>query len=78
MASGGADAIAAVWDLDTLACIRTCTQMDGEIKTLSISHDSQYLAYAGEQDMVVIEALQEGLLLVNLYHLLLEGWYRSA
>ncbi|BDA45109.1 THO complex subunit 3 [Coccomyxa sp. Obi] len=60
MASGGADAIAAVWDLETLACIRTCTQMDGEIKTLSISHDSQYLAYAGEQDMVVIEALQEG------------------
>ncbi|EIE21065.1 WD40 repeat-like protein [Coccomyxa subellipsoidea C-169] len=60
LASGGADAIAAVWDLETLSCIRTCTQMDGEIKTLSISHDSQYLAYAGEQDMVVIEALQEG------------------
>ena len=62
MASGGADAIAAVWDLESLACIRTCTQMDGEVKTLSISHDSQYLAYAGEQDMVVIEALQEGVL----------------
>lgn len=60
LASGGQDGLAAVWDLDTLACIRTCTQMDGEIKTLSISHDSQYLAYAGEQDMVVIEALQEG------------------
>jgi WD40 repeat protein len=60
VASGGADGVAAVWDLNSFSCVRTCTQMDGEVKTLSISHDSQYLAYAGEQEAVFIEALQEG------------------
>ena len=50
----------ALWDLDTMACERTCTHMDGGVKTVSISHDSQYVAYAGEQDYLVIESLQGG------------------
>ena len=50
----------ALWDLDTMACERTCTHMDGGVKTVSISHDSQYVAYAGEQDCLVMESLQGG------------------
>jgi WD40 repeat protein len=60
LVSGGADSVAAVWDLSALACVRACTQLDGEVKTSSISADSQYLAYAGDQDAVIIEALQDG------------------
>lgn len=50
----------ALWDLDTMACERTCTHMDGGVKTVSISHDSHYVAYAGEQDYLVMESLQGG------------------
>ena len=60
LVSGGADATAAVWDLGALACVRACTQLDGEVKTSSVSADSQFLAYAGDQDAVVIEALRDG------------------
>ena len=60
MASGGEDGSVALWDLDTMACDRTCTHMDGEVKTVSISHDSQYVAYAGEQDYLVMESIQGG------------------
>ena len=59
LVSGGADAVAAVWDLSAMACVRTCVQLDGEVKTSSTSADSRWLAYAGDQDAVVIEALQE-------------------
>ena len=60
MASGGEDGSVALWDLDSMACERACTHMDGQVKTVSISHDSQYVAYAGEQDYLVMESLQGG------------------
>ena len=60
--SGGADSVAAVWDLSALACVRACTQLDGEVKTSSVSADSQFLAYAGDQDAVIIESLSDGAL----------------
>ena len=60
MASGAEDGSVALWDLDTMACDRMCTHMDGEVKTVSISHDSQYVAYAGEQDFFVMESMQAG------------------
>ena len=60
MASGAEDGSVALWDLDTMACERTCTHMDGGVKTVSISHDSQYVAYAGEQDYLVMESIQGG------------------
>ena len=50
----------ALWNLDSMACERTCTHMDGQVKTVSISHDSQYVAYAGEQDYLLMESLQAG------------------
>ena len=60
MASGGEDGSVALWNLDSMTCERTCTHMDGQVKTVSISHDSQYVAYAGEQDYLVMESLQGG------------------
>ena len=60
MASGGEDGSVALWNLDSMACERTCTHMDGQVKTVSISHDSQYVAYAGEQDYLIMESLQGG------------------
>ena len=60
MASGAEDGSVALWDLDTMACAHTCTHMDGGVKTVSISHDSQYVAYAGEQDYLVMESIQGG------------------
>jgi WD40 repeat protein len=60
MASGSEDGSVSLWDLDTMACARACTHMDGGVKSVSISHDSQYVAYAGEQDYFVLESLQAG------------------
>ncbi len=65
MASGAEDGSVALWDLDTMACARTCTHMDGGVKTVSISHDSQYVAYAGEQDYLVMESIQGGNLIAS-------------
>jgi len=43
-ATGGGDAIASVWDLDTFLCKSTAARMDGSIKSLSFSCDGEMLA----------------------------------
>lgn len=48
MVSGGGDAILSVWDLNSVACVRTVTRMDGPVKDVSISRCGQYVAYASE------------------------------
>ena len=37
-----------LWDLTSMACVRTITRMDGAIRDLSLTRDGQYVAYAAE------------------------------
>jgi len=48
LASGGGDALVSLWDLTSMACVRTLTRMDGAIRDMSITRDGNYVAYAAE------------------------------
>ena len=48
LASGGGDALVSIWDLTSMACVRTLTRMDGPVRDLSVTRDGQYVAYASE------------------------------
>ena len=59
-ATGGGDALVTIWDLDDLVCLRTYARMDMPVRTVSISHDSRYLAYASEDSTIGIVSVQTG------------------
>lgn len=48
MATGGMDATVTLWDMESLVCVRTVSATDSAVHTLSFSHDSKYLAFAGD------------------------------
>ncbi len=58
--SGGADGLAAAWDLDAMACPRTLTALDQAVTALSVSADGAHVAYGGAQEFVPIDALEPG------------------
>ena len=62
MASGGGDALVSIWDLSSVACVRTLTRMDGPIRDLSLSKDGQYVAYGTEPlpavDTTVLQSIK--------------------
>jgi len=58
--SGGADGLAAAWDLDAMACPRTLTALDQAVTALSVSADGGHVAYGGAQEFVPIDALEPG------------------
>ncbi|KAK9811897.1 hypothetical protein WJX72_012063 [[Myrmecia] bisecta] len=63
LASGADDGIVSLWDLESMACIRTSIKMDGHVWTSSFSHDSQYLAYTASENQdthVNIESVATG------------------
>mmetsp|Transcript_25471 Transcript_25471/g.71224 ORF Transcript_25471/g.71224 Transcript_25471/m.71224 type:complete len:318 (-) Transcript_25471:351-1304(-) len=59
-ATGGADALVSLWDLDELICMRTFIRMDTAVRTLSFSHDSQHLAFAAEDNIIEIADVESG------------------
>ena len=63
LASGGADALISLWDLGSLACVRTLAALDSPVRTLGFSHDSSHLAYATDDALIDVVALGSGMLM---------------
>ncbi|KAG0289849.1 hypothetical protein BGZ98_003690, partial [Dissophora globulifera] len=48
LATGSADALVNLWDLDEYICVRTFGKLDWPIRTISFSFDGEFLASASE------------------------------
>ena len=59
-AVGGADAMVSVWDATELCCVRTCTRLEWPVRTLSFSHDCQYLASGSEDKVFDVASVATG------------------
>jgi len=59
-AVGSADALGSLWDLEEMVCIRTFGRLSWPIRTLSFSHDSQFLALASEDHIIDIAHVESG------------------
>ncbi len=59
-AVGSADALASVWDLAELLCVRTCARMEFPVRCVSFSHDGALLACSGEDAHIDIAAVATG------------------
>jgi len=57
-ATGSADALVSLWDLDELVCVRTFSRLDWPVRTLSFSHDGEMLA-SGSEDLIIDIAMVE-------------------
>jgi len=60
IATGGADAMVALLDINELACVRTFARLDSPIRTLSFSHDGKYIASASEDTRIDISYVDTG------------------
>ncbi len=60
VATGGADAAACLWDASDFVCVRSYYSMDYPPRALAFSHDSRYLAMAGEDTAVFVEDVESG------------------
>lgn len=52
LASGGADALVSLWDLDSGVCARTFARQDNPVRSVSFSPDSRHLAVASEDYVI--------------------------
>lgn len=59
-ATGAADALASLWDVKTLSCLRTFSRLEWPVRTLSFNHDSQLLASASEDHFIDIAHVETG------------------
>jgi THO complex subunit 3 len=57
VATGGADAVACLWDAEDLVCLRSFYSMDRPVRALAFSHDSAFLAMTGEDPCVLVEGV---------------------
>ena len=60
VATGGADATACVWCAKDFICLRSYYCMDFPARALGFSHDSRYLAMAGEDPCIFVEDVENG------------------
>ncbi|XP_054265480.1 THO complex subunit 3 isoform X1 [Macrosteles quadrilineatus] len=59
-ATGSADALVSLWDVEELACVRTFSRLDWPVRTISFSHNGQLLASASEDLMIDIAEVETG------------------
>jgi len=59
-AVGSADALVSLWDLDEMVCVRSFGSLSWPIRTLSFSHDSQFIALASEDHIIDIANVETG------------------
>lgn len=60
LATGGADALACLWDARDGICLRSYYRSDYPIRSLSFSHNSRYLSIAGDESGLDIENVETG------------------
>lgn len=60
LATGGADAMVTLWDVDEMVCVRTFPRLESPIRTLSFSYNSQFIASASEDLKVDISDVDTG------------------
>ncbi|XP_071793248.1 THO complex subunit 3-like [Asterias amurensis] len=59
-ATGSADALASLWDVEELVCLRTFARLDWPVRTLSFSYDGKMLASASEDLAIDIANVETG------------------
>lgn len=60
LAVGGSDALVSLWDLEEFICVQTFSKLDWPVRTLSFSHDGQYIASASEETAIDISHVETG------------------
>eukprot|EP00545_Synedropsis_sp_CCMP1620_P013777 CAMPEP_0119004654 /NCGR_PEP_ID=MMETSP1176-20130426/1273_1 /TAXON_ID=265551 /ORGANISM="Synedropsis recta cf, Strain CCMP1620" /LENGTH=336 /DNA_ID=CAMNT_0006956389 /DNA_START=57 /DNA_END=1064 /DNA_ORIENTATION=- len=60
LATGGSDAIVGLWDTKDMVCTHTITRRTKFIRSVSFSHDSQYVASSTEEDGIDIASADDG------------------
>lgn len=59
-ATGSADALVSLWDVEELACLRTFSRLDWPVRTISFSHDGRLLASASEDLVIDVGEVETG------------------
>uniref|UniRef100_T1IIV0 Uncharacterized protein n=1 Tax=Strigamia maritima TaxID=126957 RepID=T1IIV0_STRMM len=59
-ATGSADALVSLWDVEELVCVRTFSRLDWPVRTISFSHDGKMLASASEDLLIDIAEVETG------------------
>ncbi|XP_065890171.1 THO complex subunit 3-like [Dysidea avara] len=59
-ATGSADALVSLWDVDELVCIRTFSRLDWPIRAMSFNHDGKLIASSSEDLVVDIAHVETG------------------
>lgn len=59
-AAGSADSLVSMWDVHTMLCARTFSKLEWPVRTLSFSHDGQFLASASEDNFIDIGNVETG------------------
>ncbi|XP_036595693.1 THO complex subunit 3-like [Trichosurus vulpecula] len=59
-ATGSADSLVSLWDLDELVCVRCLSRLDWPVTTLSFSHDGKMIASASEDHFIDIAEVETG------------------
>ncbi|KAJ3020855.1 hypothetical protein HKX48_000085 [Thoreauomyces humboldtii] len=59
-ATGSADALICLWDIEDLTCLRTFGTLEWPVRTLSISYDGELIASGSEDRVIDIAAIETG------------------
>ncbi|KAJ8026055.1 THO complex subunit 3 [Holothuria leucospilota] len=59
-ATGSADALVSLWDVEELVCVRTFSRLEWPVRTISFSYDGKLLASASEDLMIDITYVETG------------------
>uniref|UniRef100_G3PVE8 Anaphase-promoting complex subunit 4-like WD40 domain-containing protein n=1 Tax=Gasterosteus aculeatus aculeatus TaxID=481459 RepID=G3PVE8_GASAC len=59
-ATGSADALVSLWNVEELVCVRCFSRLDWPVRTLSFSHDGKMLASASEDHFIDIAEVETG------------------
>jgi len=57
---GSQDSLVSLWDVKDQVCVRTFGNLTGVVRSVSISHDSQYIASGSEDNFIDISHLESG------------------
>ncbi|XP_044538721.1 THO complex subunit 3-like [Gracilinanus agilis] len=59
-ATGSADSLVSLWDLNEMVCVRCLSRLDWPVRTLSFSHDGKMIASASEDHFIDIAEVETG------------------